>query len=76
MERDDEQLLRHSTREVGSYLCILRDELRGCGLSDSVVEQIVISQYHQLQSIGMAAEMNTMLEKFATSLQGFEEEDE
>jgi len=69
MERDDEQLIRHSTREVGKYLSLLRDELRGCGLPDTIVDPIVISQYHQIQAAGIASEVSSMLEKFSASLQ-------
>lgn len=52
MDRDDEQLLRHSSREVARFLSIYYDELRAAGLPRKVAEQLTVAQWVQLQTDG------------------------
>ena len=67
MERDDEQLLRHSTRELASFLAIFYDELRQAGLPRKVAEKLTVAQWTQLQ-------INNQVEELAKGILGEEGE--
>lgn len=61
MDRDDEQLLRHQTRELAKFLSVFYEELRAAGLPKRLASQITLGQWVQVQS-------NTQVEEMAQQL--------
>jgi len=57
MDLDDEQVLRHSTREIASFLAVVYEELRAAGLPKRVAESITIAQWTAAVSTGQAEEL-------------------
>ena len=62
MERDDEQLLRHSTRELARFLSIFYDELRAAGIPRRLAERLTYGQWQQLQLNGQMDQITQALE--------------
>ncbi len=76
MERDDEQILRHSTRELARFLSIFYDELRAAGLPRKVAEQLTIGQWAQLQANSQVEQIAQNLLEGMMELNGDGDEDE
>ena len=66
MDRDDEQLLRHSTRELAEFLAIFYRELRVAGLPKSVAKKLTVAQWHQLLASGQTEALKSMIENMKT----------
>lgn len=63
MDRDDEQILRHQTREMATFLSIFYEELREAGLPRKLSERITLGQWMQLQTNGQVEELAAQLAK-------------
>ncbi len=68
MERDDEQLLRHNTREMGEVIAIFYHELVASGVPKKVAEKLTIAQWGNLITSGQSTAMlETLLESLKES---------
>lgn len=77
MERDDEQLLRHSTREMAEFLVIFYRELRAAGLPKRVCEQVTLAQWNQTIAGNQAeAIAKTLLDTITNSIDGADADDD
>lgn len=70
MDRDDEQILRHSTRELAAGLMIFYEELRSAGLPRKVAEKLTVAQWTLLQANGQAEVLARTLLEGINSLEG------
>jgi len=62
LERDDEQLLRHNTRQLADFLSVFYDELRDSGLSRRLAERLTVAQYMSLNANGQAETIARLLD--------------